>query len=340
MPPLASASSAVEAGIKAVSALTPTPKKAIVLLHAGEMDASSSSHRDQKFASNGMSALSASLVTDLPITSAWSVVLKTTPSPHENVSNYNKIVTPLSADGFNILLHCYNLTSRYPNLSWNLHNGFPLGEFDYLHNSYIHPNHPNSDSNNTQILKYIQDEVSEGRMSGLFTLNELKKEARGEVIVSPLGAVDKAGEPGKLRIIRDLSFQGKAPFSVNDKIDPNSYLTKWSTAAMIIDLVSPSPSFILFSVFLSISPSYPPSYPTLAPARGLIRFLHLQEVLSDSCISKRHIYSVILSDSCTGKKHPFPHVTFYIRPEFSLPCVIPRLLLFLSSPRGVRSFSV
>jgi hypothetical protein len=75
-------------------------------------------------------------------------------------------------------------------------------------------------------------------MSGPFSWCELKKEARGEVIVSPLGAVDKAGEPGKLRIIRDLSFKGKAPFSVNDKIDPNSYLTKWSTAAMIIDLVS------------------------------------------------------------------------------------------------------
>jgi hypothetical protein len=284
MPPLASASSAVEAGIKAVSALTPTPKKAIVLLHAGEMVVSSSSHRDQKFASNGMSAPSASLVTDLPITSARSVVLKTTPSPHENVSNYNKIVTPLSADGFDNLLHRYNLTSRYPNLSWNLRNGFPLGEFDYLHDSYIHPNHPNSDSNNTQILKYIQDEVSEGRMSGPFTLNELKKEARGEVIVSPLGAVDKAGEPGKLRIIRDLSFQGKAPFSVNDKIDPNSYLTKWSTAAMIIDLVSPSPSFILFSVFLSISPSF---FPFLRRTRRLIRLLHRQEVLSDSCTGKK-----------------------------------------------------
>jgi len=311
MPPLASASSAVEAGIKAVSALTPTPKKAVVSLHAGEMDVSSSSHREQKFASNGMSAPSASLVTDLPITSARSVVLKTTPSPHENVSNYNKIVTPLSADGFDTLLHRYNLTSRYPNLSWNLRNGFPLGEFDYLHKSYIHPNHPNSDSNNTQILKYIQDEVSEGRMSGPFTLKELKKEARGEVIVSPLGAVDKAGEPGKLRIIRDLSFQGKAPFSVNDKIDPNSYLTKWSTAAMIMDLVSLSPSFILFLCL---------SLPVLLHTCHLIqllhrqevyllrrplRFLHQQEVLSDSCIGKRHSYFVVLSDSCTGKKHPF-----------------------------------
>jgi hypothetical protein len=75
-------------------------------------------------------------------------------------------------------------------------------------------------------------------MSGPFTWDQPIKEARGNVIVSPLGAVDKAGEPGKLRIIRDRSYKGNAPFSVNNKIDPDTYLTKWGTAAMIIELVS------------------------------------------------------------------------------------------------------
>ena len=74
-------------------------------------------------------------------------------------------------------------------------------------------------------------------MSGPFTWDELKKEAHGNIIVSPLGAVDKAGEPGKLRIIRDLSFKGRAPFSVNDRINKNAFTTKWGTAAMVIDLV-------------------------------------------------------------------------------------------------------
>jgi len=147
-------------------------------------------------------------------------------------------VTPLNPDGFDSLLHRYNLVSRYPNLSWNLRNGFPLGEFDYLPESYIHPNHTNSLEDTSQILKYIQDEVVEERMSGPFTWDQLKKEARGNIIVSPLGAVDKAGEPGKLRIIRDLSYKGNAPFSVNSKIDPDTYLTKWGTASWIIELVS------------------------------------------------------------------------------------------------------
>jgi hypothetical protein len=152
-------------------------------------------------------------------------------SPLTSVSNFNKIVTPLSADGFDTLLRHYDLLLRYPNLSWNLRNGFPLGEFTCLHESYNHLNHSNSNSVNDYILNYIQDEVTGGCMSGPFTWDQLKKEARGEVIVSLLGAVDKAGEPGKLRIICDLSFKGKAPFSVNNKINPNSYITKWTMAA-------------------------------------------------------------------------------------------------------------
>jgi hypothetical protein len=238
MPPLVSGLPVVEAGIKAACAHTLTPRKAPTLHRAGEMGRSSLSHPEPKSVSNGMSVPSASPITAPLITSAPSALLRITLSSPENVSNYKKIVTPLCADGFDILLRRYNLMSRYPNLSWNLHNGFPLGEFDYLRESFIHPNHSTSDAVNNYILKYIQDEVADGRMSGPFTWVELKKEARGEVIVSPLGAVDKAGEPGKLHIIRDLSFKGKAPFSVNDKIDPDSYITKWTMAAMIIDLVS------------------------------------------------------------------------------------------------------
>jgi hypothetical protein len=64
-------------------------------------------------------------------------------------------------------------------------------------------------------------------MSGPFTWDELKKEVRGNVIVSPLGAVDKAGEPGKLRITCNLSFKVSAPFSVNDRIDIDASSTKW-----------------------------------------------------------------------------------------------------------------
>ena len=97
-------------------------------------------------------------------------------------------------------------------------------------------------------------------MSGPFTWDKLKKEARGNVIVSPLGAVDKAGEPGKLRITCNLSFKGSAPFSVNDRIDKDAFSTKWGTAATIIDLVS---------LFMSILPPINSSA-TMAPSDFLL----------------------------------------------------------------------
>jgi hypothetical protein len=143
---------------------------------AGGMVGSSLSHLEQRFSCSGTSAQNANPTIMLPTTSAPSVGLRTTLLPHRNASNYNKIVMALNADGFNILPHRYNLTSRYPNLSWNLHNSFPLGEFDALHESFNHPNHSNSDYVNDYILKYIEDEVSGGCMSGPFTWDELKKE--------------------------------------------------------------------------------------------------------------------------------------------------------------------
>jgi len=65
----------------------------------------------------------------------------------------------------------------------------------------------------------------------------LKKEAQGNIVISPLEAVDKVEEPDKLC---DLSFKGKAPFSVNDKINKDAFMMKWGTAAMVIDLVHSS----------------------------------------------------------------------------------------------------
>jgi hypothetical protein len=226
-------------GIAGVTARLRPQKKEFGLWRAGKMAESSPLLQELSPASNGICEPTAKITIDPPITSAQSVDPKTTLSPHESVSNYEKIVTPLSADGFNTLLHHYNLMLQYPTLSLDLRNSFPLGEFDtYLSDSYNHPNHSNALPHTDRIASYIQDEVTGGRMSGPFTWDELKKEARGNVIVSPLGAVDKAGEPGKLRITCNLSFKGKAPFSVNDRIDKDAFSTKWGTAATIIDLVS------------------------------------------------------------------------------------------------------
>jgi hypothetical protein len=242
-------------------------------------------------ASNGTSEPIAKTITEPLITSAPSAGPKTTRFPLENVSNYDKIVTPLSADGFDTLLLRHNLTSRYPTLSSDLRNGFPLGEFDkHLGNSYDHPNHSNALPHVDRIAAYIQDEVAGDRMSGPFTWNELKKEAKGNVIVSPLSAVDKAGDPGKLRITCNLSFKGNAPFSVNDKINKDAFSTRWGTAATIIDLVSPfSPPLFPYQFFGHVGTfrcPYPPrvTYPCIHShfthgEAGLVTVVHVSPPL-------------------------------------------------------------
>jgi hypothetical protein len=256
-----SALSAEGLGIVGATTHSQPPRKELASSHAGKMAESSSLLQEPSHASNGTYEQNAKTTIEPPTISAPFAGPKTTLFHPGNVSNFEKIVTPLSADGFDTLLHRYNLTSRYPTLSSDLRNGFPLGEFDkYLRNSYDHPNHTNALPHIDRIETYIKDEVAGGRMSGPFTWDELKKEARGNVIVSPLGAVDKAGEPGKLRITCNLSFKGSAPFSVNDRIDKDAFSTKWGTAATIIDLVS-----LFMSIFSPINSSA-----TMAPSNFLL----------------------------------------------------------------------
>lgn len=78
-----------------------------------------------------------------------------------------------------------------------------------------------------------------GRMSGPFTKSELRAHFWNQHFqTAPLGVVPKAGEPGSFRIIRDASFRGDAPCSVNDQIDPDEQTTRWGKALDMAEVVS------------------------------------------------------------------------------------------------------
>jgi hypothetical protein len=93
-------------------------------------------------------------------------------------------------------------------------------------------------------------------MSGPFSESELRHEfGQQHLISSPLGAVDKAGEPVKIRIIRDLSHKGKAPHSVNDEVDTDKETTKWGKASDMAEIVSystSSPVYDRAAIFLPL----------------------------------------------------------------------------------------
>ena len=160
--------------------------------------------------------------------------------PLVNVSNMSRIITPYLPDRFEYFLARFDLSNCYPTLVHRLRNGFPIGNFSPLLATYIHPNHGSFREHEAEILEYILEEVSLGRMSGPFSAAELRREFGGEhFISSPLGAVDKAGEPGKFRTIRDLSHKGKAPHSVNDEVNADEETTRWGKASDMAEIVSP-----------------------------------------------------------------------------------------------------
>jgi len=172
-------------------------------------------------------------------TSAPSVEARAT-EPIQNPASevFQRVVTPYDPKAFNHFLKCFDLSEKYPDLVFNLQHGFPIGNIPPPTHTYIPKNHKSALDHIDVIHTYCQEEVSLGRMSGPFSADEVFNILGGHFVSSPLGVVEKAGEPGKLRVVRDLSFQNPDGYSVNGFLDSDDFPTEWGTAAQIADIVS------------------------------------------------------------------------------------------------------
>lgn len=150
----------------------------------------------------------------------------------------DRVVTPYDADAYDDLLHQYNLQHVYPDLTFNMRNGFPIGDIPPLSRTYTPKNHRSALEHLDVIRAYCADEISLGRMSGPFSETEVQNFLGGHFASSPLGVVEKSGEPGKFRVVRDLSFRNSDGFSVNSHLDSDDFPTQWGTAAQVAELVS------------------------------------------------------------------------------------------------------
>lgn len=120
-----------------------------------------------------------------------------------------------------------------------MRNGFPIGDMPPLTRTYTPPNHKSALDNPDVIREYLTEEVSLSRMSGPFTAKQVESELGGFFVSCPLGLVEKAGEPGKFRIIRDLSYHNKEDgYSVNEHLNADDFPTEWGTAAQVAEIVS------------------------------------------------------------------------------------------------------
>jgi len=160
------------------------------------------------------------------------------PPPKCADSILNCIMMPYNADAFENLLHKFNLTARYPDLAYNIRNGFPIGNMPILTCLYTPPNHKSALDNPSVIHDYLAEEVSLGRMSGPFSACQVESELGGFFVSCPLGLIEKAGSPGKFHTIRDLSYHNKDDgYSVNDNLDADDFPTEWGTASQVAEIV-------------------------------------------------------------------------------------------------------
>ena len=112
-----------------------------------------------------------------------------------------------------------------------LRNGFRLG---FQHSKKLKSAKSNKASANQHsevIDHYLANEVSLGRVAGPFSSPPFPN-----LHVSSFGVIPKKGQPGKWRLIVDLSSPGG--LSVNDGIDPDEFTLQYITVDQIIRMIS------------------------------------------------------------------------------------------------------
>ena len=145
--------------------------------------------------------------------------------PH---ANSLAVVTPINIPSLSKIL------SNYPNKNY-LIDGFSEG----FHLRYKAPpfssfsrNHQSATLHANALNDLVDRELSAGRIAGPFSSPPFDN-----FVVSPLGVVPKK-EPGKFRLIHDLSFPRKPPnSSVNDGIDPIDATVSYETFDEVIALL-------------------------------------------------------------------------------------------------------
>ena len=83
-------------------------------------------------------------------------------------------------------------------------------------------NHPSSSLNRPAVRAYIQEEVAAGRLVG-----PLGNQERRHIHSSPIGLVPKSSQPGRWRLIVDLSFPPE--HSINNGVSPELSSIKYAS---------------------------------------------------------------------------------------------------------------
>ena len=114
-------------------------------------------------------------------------------------------MTPYKPDGWRRTLHDLNIAHLFPLLVNDITYGSPIGNPPPLHHTFIPVNLSSALKLPHIINNEITAELSAGRMSGPFSLDQACTIFKGHFRTSPLGLVEKTPGSGKWQTIRHLS---------------------------------------------------------------------------------------------------------------------------------------
>ena len=140
-------------------------------------------------------------------------------------------ITPLKVDQFAWELRNHPNRQLCNFVLDGLCNGFKLGFQPALSLKSAKKDKPPAYQQPLVIDKYLAHEVSRGRVAGPFRSPPLPN-----LHISSFGVIPKKGQPGKWRLIVDLSSPGGA--SVNDGINAHEFTFHYITVDQIIRMVS------------------------------------------------------------------------------------------------------
>lgn len=130
------------------------------------------------------------------------------------------------------------LQDKYPNIPYDLQFGFDAG-IKHITHTFTPPNRPSLYEHQAEFDDIVQTELQRGRYVGPVTQAEVES-LLGTFHTSPLSIIPKPGQPGKFRIIQNLSSP-HSPLgsisSINSSIDSDQYPCTWGTFSTICLLI-------------------------------------------------------------------------------------------------------
>jgi len=156
-------------------------------------------------------------------------------------SRRKKALTPYIVENWEQDLLATGLIHRYPSIPSSLSSGFDAG-IPSLSQTYTPANHPSTTDHPAYLHSVVLDEFNKQRYIGPFSRTELEAEI-GPFQTSPISIIPKPGQPGKFRLIQNLSYpRHKTPASINSFIDAALFPCTWGMFATMSVLISSLPN--------------------------------------------------------------------------------------------------